>query len=124
MNVIQTVFCTLEFPAIHNWPSCPFDEVAYLRDPHRHVFHVKAHKQVYHDDRDVEFIMLKTKIRNFLYTKYPCIDNTETLLLGATSCEMLASVLIQQFDLVQCEVNEDNENGSILYVLPTTGVNS
>ena len=33
---------------------------------------------------------------------------------GAMSCEMLARELIEEFDLCQCEVNEDNENGAIV----------
>lgn len=103
------VYCTVLFEAIHNWPSCPFEEVSYLRDPHRHVFHIKAYKLVYHDDRDVEFIMLKHQVEQYLKDKYP------TGKLGATSCEMLARELTEKFDLCQCEVSEDGENGAIMY---------
>lgn len=104
------VYCTLQFEGIHCWPECPFDEVAYLRDPHRHVFYIKAWKDVYHDDRDVEFIMLKHRIQEHLAAKYPGGR------LGRKSCEMLAAELIDQFDLAACDVSEDNENGAIMTV--------
>lgn len=104
----KVVFATLQFQGIHNWPGCPFDEVAYLRDPHRHMFHIKAYKEVFHDDRDVEFIMLKNAIQKYIAETYP--DGV----LGAKSCEMLAVELIEKFELCQCEVNEDGENGAIV----------
>lgn len=123
MNIKSEVYCTLQIEGTHNWPGCPFDEVAYLRDPHRHVFHIKAHKLVNHDDRDTEFIMMKHQITEYLFDKYlrnskdPTSRITQRLhAFGAMSCEMLARELIEEFDLCQCEVNEDNENGAILYV--------
>lgn len=105
----SVVYCTLEFQGIHNWPGCPFEEVAYLRDPHRHMFQIKAYKRVEHNDRDVEFIMLKNAITKRIAELYP--DSQ----MGATSCEMLAERLTHEFDLCQCEVNEDGENGAIVY---------
>lgn len=102
------VYCTVLFEALHNWPECPFEEVAYLRDPHRHIFHIKAYKQVNHDDRDVEFIMLKHDISFYLRSTYPGKN------IGAKSCEMLAQELILEFGLSRCEVSEDNENGAIV----------
>lgn len=119
--MVKEVFCTLQIEGTHNWPSCPFDEVAYLRDPHRHVFHIKAHKPVFHDDRDVEFIMLKHKIQKFLIGKYWSgytpreeFSGTAVCEFGSMSCEMIAQELIEVFDLSRCEVSEDNENGAIV----------
>lgn len=121
MNITSEVFCTLQVEGTHNWPECPFDEVAYLRDPHRHVFHIKAHKIVNHDDRDQEFIMLKHQILSYFTLKY---YNTERYHIagsdvhefGAMSCEMIARELIEEFNLCRCEVSEDGENGAILIV--------
>jgi hypothetical protein len=112
----KEVFCTLQFDAVHNWPGCPIEEVAYLRDPHRHMFHVKAYKAVNHDDRDVEFIWLKHRISEFIQEEYKADTayGPSTLNLGATSCEMLAVKLIEKFELSRCEVNEDDENGAIV----------
>jgi len=117
MNLTSEVYCTLQVEGTHNWPNCPFDEVAYLRDPHRHMFHIKAHKIVNHDDRDTEFIMLKHQIQRYLNTKYMLDPHGDGLcVFGAMSCEMIARELIEEFNLCRCEVNEDGENGAILYV--------
>ena len=113
--ITSEVYCTLQIDGTHCWPGCPFDEVAYLRSPHRHMFHIKAYMKVYHDDRDVEFIMLKHKILEYLRSSYYS-NELHTHSLGAKSCEMLASELIERFDLSRCEVNEDGENGAILTV--------
>ena len=109
------VYCTLQIDGTHSWPACPFDEVAYLRDPHRHMFHIKAYKPVTHSDRDTEFIMLKHLILHYLRSKYyDCVNHTHVL--GSTSCEMLCHELITEFGLSKCEVNEDSENGAMVTV--------
>lgn len=102
------IFCTIQFEGIHSWPNCPIEEVKYLRDPHRHIFFITAHKEVSHNDRDVEFIWLKHRIEEYLKETYPNND------LGSTSCEMLANELASKFDLMKCKVSEDNENGAIV----------
>ncbi len=107
-NITTEVYCTLQFEATHNWSGCPFEEVDYLCFPHRHVFHIKAHKQVFHNDRDEEFIMLKHKIATYLEDKYP------THKFGSQSCEMIAHDLLDKFNLSRCEVSEDLENGAIV----------
>lgn len=114
--ILSEVYCTLKVEGIHNWPDCPFEEVAYLRDPHRHMFHVKAQVAVTHDDRDVEFIVLKHKVRDYLEEMY-WDDETKCCYFGAMSCEMIARELIEEFNLTSCEVSEDGENGAILTVL-------
>lgn len=104
------VYCTVQFQGIHQWANCPFEEVKYLRDLHRHMFEIKAYKRVFHNDRDVEFIMLKNAITKYIANRFP--DS----IMGSMSCEMLAEELIEEFDLCQCEVNEDGENGAIVTV--------
>lgn len=103
-----TVFASLTFEATHNWPQCNIKEVEYLKHEHRHVFHITAYVEVSHDDRDVEFIVLKHRIKDYLEEFYP--ENK----LGATSCEMLASELVEAFNLVKCIVSEDGENGAVV----------
>ena len=106
------VYCTLQVDGTHNWPGCPFNEVAYLRDPHRHMFHIKAYMPVTHSDRDTEFIVRKHQITDYLKGAYYNEDR-RTHVFGAMSCEMIAEELADQFNLSRCEVNEDNENGCI-----------
>ena len=121
------VYCTLQVEGTHSWPDCPFEEVNYLRVTHRHVFHIKAYKRVYHDDRDVEFIMLKHDISNYIINKYGNVKEDRTTgthtstyrrytlcEFGAMSCEMIAKELCDEFRLSRCEVSEDGENGAIM----------
>jgi hypothetical protein len=115
-NIKSEVFCTLQVEATHNWPGCPFEEVDYLRAPHRHVFHIKAYVVVNHSDRDQEFIILKHMIQNYIKDKYFDVSK-QLCVFGAKSCEMIAEELITQFKLSRCEVSEDNENGAILTVI-------
>lgn len=114
-SVRSTVYCTLQVEGVHRWLECPIEEVSYLRDYHRHIFHVKASVNVTHDDRFVEFIELKHKIQAYLRSRY---WNQEWQLLhfGDRSCEMIARELISEFHLSECEVSEDGENGAVLFV--------
>ena len=115
MELTKEVYCTLQVEGTHSWPGCPFDEVAYLRDPHRHMFHIKAFKKVSHNDRDTEFIILKHRIQEYFFNKYH-MPMQQLCVFGAMSCEMIAEELITEFRLSQCEVNEDGENGAIVTV--------
>lgn len=108
-KIQSVVYCKVDFEGIHCWPQCPFEEVRYLRDPHRHIFKITAYKEVNHDDRDVEFIMLKHQIEKFLEREYP------GGILGAMSCEMLGRQLLEEFNLMQIDVSEDGENGAVMY---------
>ena len=111
------VFFTLRFPGVHHWPECDIPEVAYLRDKHRHVFHVRGEVEVSHSDRDVEFIRLKRLVTEHIHSKFPGGD------MGATSCEMLAESLVKAFNLSKCEVSEDGENGAVAYGTKDTSEN-
>lgn len=112
MNLITTVIASLRFEATHNWPGVleslipDIGDVAYLRHPHRHEFHIRVWKSVGHDDREVEIIMLKHQVAKQLQEWYPKNE------LGPTSCETLATRLVEAFNLEACEVLEDGENGA------------
>ena len=98
-----------QFSAIHHWPECPLESVDFLKHPHRHIFYITVKKQVYHDDRQIEFIDFKNKINKFIYS------NWEEKFLGKMSCEMIAKKLIQVFNVDFVSVFEDNENGAEVY---------
>ena len=116
-NKIKTtiVYARLSVEGIHNWDTCDIPEVDYLKYPHRHRFGIKAYVNVSHADRDVEFIELKHKIEDYLNSTY-FSEKHNCLVFGSMSCEMLASELIDQFNLTECEVNEDEECGAIVKV--------
>ena len=104
----MTVYITTQFPMFHRWAKAP-EDVSVLREWHRHIFHVKAWKEVTHDDRDIEFITLKTHINGY-------IARTFYNRRHHFSCEMIAEMLINEFGLCRCDVSEDGENGAEVWV--------
>ena len=110
------VIVKLQVDGIHCWPDAEevFPEVGFLSDPHRHMFHITCKKRVNHDDRDVEFIMFKRDIIEYLNFKYYDEDK-RCLLFGSKSCEMISRELYEEFGLEYCSVFEDNENGAEVY---------
>ena len=90
------VIAKLELEGMHNWPGAKniFPEVAFLSDMHRHKWFITAKKEVFHDDRDVEFIMFKRDIIDYLSEEYYNSD-TRTHEFGAKSCEMLAKEIME-----------------------------
>lgn len=126
-----------QFEGIHCWDNCPIEQVAFLKNPHRHMFGVRVRVEVYHNDRDLEFICVKRSIDQCLTIKADMNRYPGTVLpvwdMGRTSCEMVAEMLHEylkntyKFDpnpdsikasketrLVEIEVNEDGENGAIV----------
>lgn len=101
------IWITTSFEGIHNYPNAP-DDVDFLRNKHRHIFHLKVWIEVFHDDRDIEFILFKRFI--------------DTILLSGDlqnkSCEMISDQLAGEIQVqypdreIRIEVSEDKENGS------------
>ncbi len=104
----RQIFITTKFEGIHCYPAAP-EAVAFLRNPHRHVFGVRIELDVFHDDRELEFILFKQEIDHQLYKKSWNLH---------TSCEMMAEVLlnyvINKYPKRNCSVtvDEDGENGA------------
>ena len=106
------IWVTFQKEGIHKYPDAP-EGVEFLKYPHRHIFHFKVELEVFHDDRDVEFILFKRELEK-LFTD-------GTVQLDYKSCEMIADDLafyIQakypKRDLV-ITVSEDGENGATCY---------
>lgn len=117
--MITKIIVNFKIEGIHNWPDVgnyvELKEVSFLQYPHRHIFHIKCLKRVNHDDRDIEIIQFKRYIIQYLTTtffneKYNCLN------FHNMSCEMIAKHLVTQFNLSECEVLEDGENGAIISV--------
>ena len=103
------VIIRTQFEALHAWPNCPIEEVAFLRHPHRHIFHVTVKLPVAHDDRDVEFIVFKRLLEEYL--------QGQPMDLGSKSCEMLCIDILAKFEgITYVSVFEDNENGAEVIV--------
>jgi len=106
----QFIFVRTSFEAIHAWPECPFKEVGFLKNPHRHIFHVEAKWKVT-NDRQIEFLMQKNMLNEFLLKKYHQKD------LGSASCERIAQDIISELHADVVSVSEDDENGVECYAI-------
>jgi len=105
---------------IHKYPAALTDpslaEVSFLGYPHRHIFHFEVSIQVFHNDRDIEFILFKRWLES-LYS-------SGTLQLDYKSCEMISDELAEIINkkyprrLLTIGVFEDNENGSTTVYTP------
>jgi hypothetical protein len=125
-----TVQALVTFEGVHRWPEAP-DYASFLRNPHRHVFYVRAYKDARHDDRDVEFLVLAGRVEDAIREMFPPLGREHPrvdgptpgasflgyhlLDLGTMSCEMIARLLIDALDLDGCGVWEDDENGALLW---------
>jgi len=108
------IFVTFQKEGIHCWPDAEhMPGIEFLAHPHRHMFHFRVELLVFHDDREVEFILFKRELEK----QY----ETGTLQLDYKSCEMMAdelAVYIQQHypgRPLKIEVSEDGENGAVSY---------
>jgi len=112
MDINTNIIVKLQIEGFHNWPDAKtiVPEMAFLSDRHRHIFHIECRKKVNHDDRDIEIIMFKRQVIQYLSKVYgSIIGGCE---FGAKSCEQLAAELMMEFKLEYCSVLEDNENGA------------
>lgn len=117
----RKIFVQFQKEGIHRYPAAATDpllatgdeyDVSFLGVPHRHIFHFRVWIDVFHNDRDIEFIQFKRWLEN-LY-------RDGTLQLDYKSCEMMADDLYLQIAsrypdrAVWIEVAEDGENGALI----------
>lgn len=92
----------------HRWPDAP-EKVDFLRERHRHVFHIRCYFEVDHWDREIELIMKQWEIDEYLHHIYgmPCeFDNL--------SCEKIAEILMDKMGACMVEVLEDGDGGAVV----------
>jgi hypothetical protein len=116
----KKIWITFRKEGIHCYPAAATDpnlatgdeyDVSFLASPHRHIFHFRVSIDVFHDDRDIEFIQFKRWLES-LYN-----GQGSVLELNYKSCEMIADDLYGVIALkypnreIWIEVSEDGENG-------------
>ena len=93
----KMIWVTFRKEGIHKYPAALTDpklatgdeyDVSFLGHPHRHTFHFKVAIEVFHDDRDIEFIQFQRWILS-LYSQ-------GTLQNDFKSCEMMSDDLYAQ----------------------------
>lgn len=116
-DLITNVIVNLQVEGLHCWPAAKevFPEVSFLSDPHRHIFHIQVKKRVYHDDRDIEFVMFKRDVIEYLKSTY-YMEMQRIHDFGSKSCEMIAKELFDYFHCEYVSVFEDGENGAEVYL--------
>jgi hypothetical protein len=116
------IWVTFQKEGIHCYPAAATDptlktgdayDVSFLANPHRHIFHFRVSIDVFHNDRDIEFIQFK----RWLISLY----QDGVLALDYKSCEMIADDLYDQIAsrypnrTVIIDVSEDGENGCVIH---------
>ena len=111
----KMIWVTFQKEGVHQYPAALADpklaDVSFLGYPHRHMFHFKVWIEVFHDDRDLEFIQFKRQCETWL--------GDGTLELNDKSCEMISDDLYEVITRrwpdreIWIEVSEDGENGSL-----------
>jgi hypothetical protein len=119
----RKIWVTFRKEGIHKYPAAATDpalctageyDVSFLASPHRHIFHFRVWIDVFHNDRDIEFIQFKRWLES-LYN-----GSSSVLELDWKSCEMIADDLYIQIAsrhpsrAVWIEVAEDGENGCLI----------
>jgi len=114
----RQIWVTFRKEGIHKYPAALTDpglaDVQFLGYPHRHQFHFRVWIDVFHNDRDLEFIQFKRWCES-LYNGHGAV-----LSLDHKSCEMMADDLYIQIAqrhpgrVVHIEVSEDGENGALI----------
>lgn len=118
--VKKKIWITFQKEGIHCYPAAATDpnlatgdeyDVSFLASPHRHMFHFRVWIDVFHDDRDIEFIQFKRWLESLYNGKGSVLE------LNYKSCEMIADDLYTQITArypnrsMWIEVSEDGENG-------------
>lgn len=106
-----------DFEAIHNWPECPYEEVSFLKYPHRHKIYVIVKIETT-EDRQIEFFMLKKEVDEIINTLYGRYSLKE---LGRKSMEEISLDLIKKLKFeydypMEVSASEDDQvRGIVIY---------
>jgi hypothetical protein len=121
-NAKRMIWVTFQKEGIHKYPGADTDpklatgdeyDVSFLGYPHRHIFHFKVAIQVFHNDRDIEFIQFKRWLENSFRDGVMKLDHK--------SCEMISDELYMYIANrypdrdIEITVSEDGENGATIY---------
>jgi hypothetical protein len=124
----RKIWITFRREGIHRYPAAATDpalctageyDVSFLANAHRHIFHFRVWIDIFHNDRDIEFIQFKRWLEN-LYSGTGPYNQNQILDLDFKSCEMIADDLYIQVAgrypgrAVWIEVAEDGENGCLI----------
>jgi len=118
----RMIWVTFQKEGIHKYPAAlddpklatgDWDDVSFLGYPHRHMFHFRVSIEVFHDDREIEFIQFSRWLQRWF--------SENVMTLDYKSCEMIADEMLLEIRTkygsnreVHIEVSEDGENGCVV----------
>jgi len=120
-KAFRSIFVRFQKEGIHKYPAAATDpalatgdeyDVSFLATLHRHIFHFEVTIEVFHNDRDIEFIQFKRWLEN----QY----SQGILALDYKSCEMISDDLYDVIATrypsrnIKIKVSEDDENGATI----------
>jgi len=118
----RQIWVTFQKEGIHKYPAAltdpklatgDWDDVSFLGHLHRHMFHFRVGIDVFHNDRDIEFIQFSRWLQKLF--------GDGILSLDYKSCEMIADDIYLNVAskypgrAVDIEVSEDGENGCTIH---------
>jgi hypothetical protein len=107
-----------EFEGFHCYPEASKIDprIKFLEDVHRHIFKVEVKISVTHDDRELEFFLVKWDLNEF-------IKGGD---MNRKSCEMMATDILYHLlfkygddRYYEITVSEDGESDGIVEYIPT-----
>lgn len=110
----RSIIVKTAYEALHCWKDAP-DEVSFLRDMHRHRFLVTVELPVSHGDRELEYFMVQSRVKQFCELRFQgkqLFDSCEKM------AETIGQFCVRCFSVLSCivDVSEDGENGSRVWV--------
>ena len=111
----QFVEITTDFDAIHCWPACPYPEVAYLRNEHRHKIYVTVKIEATYD-RAIEYFMLKHLVDGVINARFGHAPVKRLYQSSMeTVCTQIMYSLMQKYidTFIEISASEDNQNRSV-----------
>ena len=120
-KALRTIFVRFQKEGIHKYPAAATDpnlatgdeyDVSFLATPHRHIFHFEVTIEVFHNDRDIEFIQFKRWLENQYSQGILALDYKSCEMISDDLYEVIASRYPDRNVVIQ--VSEDNENGATI----------
>ena len=107
---MKTVVITKNYiEGFHCYPDAP-SPVSFLRQEHRHVFHVECGLAVNGDNREVEIFTRQDQVAGYFSDTFGTPAR-----FGSLSCEAISRLVLEAFeDCDHVKILEDGEGGAIV----------
>jgi len=114
IQYVTSISVAAIFHAQHRWKDCPIEEAAFLRNWHHHVFYVRLHIWVKHEDKTKgDFFVRQRQLQHWVHHTWGGGQ-------WEKSCAEFAEDILHQFAsrgwLIRAvEVSEDGENSTVIF---------